>query len=63
MWQAARSPLADAMASSGYENAVLYHCTGGAPALSERGMEQLAVQAEEAGFDYSLIDLSAGLLS
>ena len=31
------------------------------PALSERGMEQLAVQAEEAGFDYLLIDGPAGL--
>ena len=30
-------------------------------ALSERGMEQLAVQAEEAGFDYLLIDGPAGL--
>ena len=47
--------------SSGYENAVLTHCTGGASALSERGMEQLAVQAEEARFDYLLIDGPAGL--
>ena len=34
---------------------------GALPALSERGMEQLAVQAEEAGFDYLLIDGPAGL--
>ena len=31
------------------------------PALSERGMEQLAVQAEESGFDYLLMDGPAGL--
>ena len=47
--------------SSGYENAVLTPAPVALPALSERGMEQLAVQAEEAGFDYLLIDGPAGL--
>ncbi len=31
------------------------------PALSERGMDQLAKQAEQAGFDYLIIDGPAGL--
>jgi len=55
-------PLADAMACHP-DMKTLYLLTApvALPALSERGMEQLAVQAEEAGFDYLLIDGPAGL--
>ena len=55
-------PLTDAMARHP-EDQNLYLLTApvALPALSERGMEQLAVQAEEAGFDYVLIDGPAGL--
>ena len=55
-------PLADAMACHP-DMKPLYLLTApvALPALSERGMEQLAVQAEEAGFDYLLIDGPAGL--
>lgn len=55
-------PLGDAMAQHP-EHQTLYLLTApvALPALSERGMEQLAVQAEETGFDYLLIDGPAGL--
>ena len=55
-------PLADAMACHP-DMKTLYLLTApvALPALSERGMEQLAVQAEDAGFDYLLIDGPAGL--
>ncbi|MFR2289013.1 MAG: P-loop NTPase, partial [Butyricicoccus sp.] len=61
MWQAARSPRG-CMACHP-DTKTLYSLTApvALPALSERGMEQLAVQAEEAGFDYLLIDGPAGL--
>ena len=55
-------PLGDAMARHPeYDNLYLLTAPVALPALSERGMEQLAVQAEEAGFDYLLIDGPAGL--
>ena len=55
-------PLADAMAvHPDYETLYLLTAPVALPALSERGMEQLAVQAEEAGFDYVVIDGPAGL--
>ena len=55
-------PLADAMAQSpDFETLYLLTAPVALPALSERGMEQLAVQAEDAGFDYLLIDGPAGL--
>ena len=55
-------PLGDAMARHpDYETLYLLTAPVALPALSERGMEQLAVQAEEAGFDYVLIDGPAGL--
>lgn len=55
-------PLGDAMARHpDYETLYLLTAPVALPALSERGMEQLAVQAEEAGFDYLLIDGPAGL--
>ena len=54
--------LADAMARHpDYETLYLLTAPVALPALSERGMEQLAVQAEEAGFDYLIIDGPAGL--
>ena len=54
--------LCDAMARHPvYENLYLLTAPVALPALSERGMEQLAVQAEEAAFDYLLIDGPAGL--
>ena len=55
-------PLADAMACHpDMKTLSLRTAPVSLPALSERGMEQLAVQAEEAGFDYLLIDGPAGL--
>ena len=55
-------PLGDAMARHpDYETLYLLTAPVALPALSERGMEQLAVQAEEAGFDYLIIDGPAGL--
>ena len=55
-------PLGDAMARHPeYQTLYLLTAPVALPALSERGMEQLAVQAEEAGFDYLLIDGPAGL--
>lgn len=55
-------PLADAIAHHPtYERLSLLTAPVALPALSERGMEQLAVQAEEAGFEYLLIDGPAGL--
>lgn len=55
-------PLGDAMARHpDYETLYLLTAPVALPALSERGMEQLAVQAEEAGFDYLVIDGPAGL--
>lgn len=55
-------PLGDAMARHPeYDNLYLLTAPVALPALSERGMEQLAVQAEEAGFDYLMIDGPAGL--
>lgn len=55
-------PLQDAAASHPqYASLSLLTAPVALPALSERGMEQLAVQAEEAGFDYLLIDGPAGL--
>lgn len=44
-----------------YETLYLLTAPVALPALSERGMEQLAVQAEEAGFTYVVIDGPAGL--
>lgn len=55
-------PLSDAMARHPeYEGLYLLTAPAQLPALSDRGMEQLAVQAEDAGFDYLLIDGPAGL--
>lgn len=55
-------PLPDAMARHPeYEGLYLLTAPAKLPALSDRGMEQLAVQAEDAGFDYLLIDGPAGL--
>ncbi|MGI6180737.1 MAG: P-loop NTPase [Agathobaculum sp.] len=55
-------PLDDAVACHpDYENLYLLTAPAALPALSERGMEQLAVQAEEMGFEYILIDGPAGL--
>lgn len=55
-------PLADAMARHpDCESLYLLTAPLALPALSERGMEQLAAQAEEAGFDYLLLDGPAGL--
>lgn len=55
-------PLGDAMAQHpDYQSLHLLTAPVALPALSERGMEQLAVQAEEAGFDYLLVDGPAGL--
>ena len=55
-------PLVDAMAQHPeYQTLYLLTAPVALPALSERGMEQLAAQAEEAGFDYLLIDGPAGL--
>lgn len=55
-------PLGDAMARHPeYQTLYLLTAPVALPALSERGMEQLAVQAEEDGFDYLLIDGPAGL--
>ncbi len=55
-------PLADAMACHPCTK-TLYLLTApvALPALSERGMDQLAKQAEQAGFDYLIIDGPAGL--
>lgn len=44
-----------------YKNLYLLTAPVALPALSERGMEQLAAQAEEMAFDYLLIDGPAGL--
>lgn len=44
-----------------YEKLYLLTAPVALPVLSERGMEQLAVQAEEAAFDYLLIDGPAGM--
>ncbi len=50
-------PLGDAMARHPeYQSLYLLTAPVALPALSERGMEQLAVQAEEAAFDYLLVD-------
>ncbi len=55
-------PLMDAIAQHpNYEGLNLLTAPVALPALSERGMEQLAVQAEEADFDYLIIDGPAGL--
>ncbi|BFL39556.1 P-loop NTPase [Agathobaculum sp. NSJ-28] len=55
-------PLETAMARHpDYEALYLLTAPVALPALSERGMEQLAVQAEEAGIEYLLIDGPAGL--
>lgn len=55
-------PLHDAVARHpSYETLYLLTAPVALPALSERGMEQLAVQAEEMQFDYLLIDGPAGL--
>lgn len=55
-------PLGDAMARHPeYQGLYLLTAPVALPALSERGMEQLAVQAEEAAFDYMLVDGPAGL--
>ncbi|MDO4270524.1 MAG: P-loop NTPase [Eubacteriales bacterium] len=55
-------PLGDAIARHpAYETLYLLTAPVALPPLSDRGMEQLAVQAEEAGFDYLLIDGPAGL--
>ena len=54
--------LADAMARHPvYETLYLLTAPVRLPALSERGMDQLAKQAEQAGFDYLIIDGPAGL--
>ena len=54
--------LADAMARHPvYETLYLLTAPVSLPALSERGMDQLAKQAEQAGFDYLIIDGPAGL--
>ena len=44
-----------------YETLYLLTAPVRLPALSERGMDQLAKQAEQAGFDYLIIDGPAGL--
>ncbi|MDO5142704.1 MAG: P-loop NTPase [Eubacteriales bacterium] len=55
-------PLADAIAQHPVHQTLhLLTAPVALPALSERGMEQLAVQAEAAGFDHVLIDGPAGL--
>ena len=55
-------PLADATARHPvFESLSLLTAPVALPALSERGMDQLAVQAEEAGYDYLLLDGPAGL--
>lgn len=55
-------PLADAVAvHPRFPNLCLLTAPAFLPAISERGMEQLAAQAEEIGFDYILIDGPAGI--
>ncbi len=55
-------PLSDAVARHPeYESLYLLTAPVALPALSERGMEQLAVQAEEEKFEYLIIDGPAGL--
>jgi len=55
-------PLSDAMAEHpALDNLFLLTAPVAFPVLSERGMEQLAVQSEEECFDYLIIDGPAGL--
>ncbi len=55
-------PLADAAARHPeFEKLYLLTAPVALPALSDRGMEQLAAQAEDMEFDYLLIDGPAGL--